>query len=136
MVYRLLADGVLVLHLAFILFVVLGGLLALRWPDLAWVHVPIAVYGALIELIGWVCPLTPLENHLRSLGGQAGYEGGFVEHYLLPIIYPHDLTATVQIVLGVLVLVVNVVIYGFVFVRQRREARFSAGDETGGAGGP
>lgn len=130
MVYRLLADGVLILHLAFILFVVLGGLLALRWPDLAWVHVPIAAYGALIELIGWVCPLTPLENHLRELGGQAGYDGGFIEHYLLPVIYPHALTPTVQVALGVLVLVVNVVIYGIVIARQRRATRPEAGGET------
>lgn len=133
MVYRLLADGVLILHLMFILFVVLGGLLALLWPELAWIHVPIAVYGALIELVGWVCPLTPLENHLRDLGGQAGYEGGFVEHYLLPIIYPHPLTETVQIVLGLLVLAVNAIIYGFVFARLRA-AGPGAGDETSGAG--
>jgi uncharacterized membrane protein YhhN len=82
MLFRALADGVLVVHLAFVLFVVLGGLLALRWPRVAWVHVPVALYGAAIEYVGFICPLTPLEVWLRERGGEAGYQGGFVEHYI------------------------------------------------------
>lgn len=122
MLYRILADGVLVLHLAFIIFVVLGGLLVLRWPWLAWVHLPTAAYGVLIEFVGWVCPLTPLENRLRELGGQSGYTGGFVEHYLLPIIYPSRLTYGMQVALGVAVLAINALIYLVVIRRRSRGA--------------
>jgi hypothetical protein len=111
--YRLLADLVVVVHLGFVAFVVAGGLLVLRWPRLAWAHLPCAVWGALIEFAGWVCPLTPLENDLRRLGGEAGYEGGFVERYLTSVLYPHGLTRTHQLVLGLLVLAVN----GYVYLR-------------------
>jgi hypothetical protein len=124
--YGLAADGVVVLHLAFVAFVVLGGLLVLRWPRVAWVHLPVALYGFLIEVVGWVCPLTPLENRLREAAGQAGYEGGFVEHYLLPVLYPAELTREVQWVLAGVVVVVNVVVYGIVW-RRRRLARRAAG---------
>jgi hypothetical protein len=120
MLYRVLADGVLALHLAFIIFVVLGGLLVLRWPRLAWIHLPIAAYGVLIEFVGWVCPLTPLENRLRHLGGQAGYSGGFIEHYLLPLIYPSRLTYGMQVALGLAVLAVNALIYAVVLRRRFR----------------
>lgn len=119
MPYRLLADLVVVAHLLFVLFVVAGGLLVLRWPRLAWLHVPAAIWGALIEFAGWICPLTPLENRLRRLGGEVGYEGGFVEEYLLAILYPSGLTRTHQLVLGALVLVLNLVIYGYVLWRRR-----------------
>lgn len=117
---RLAADLVVVVHLLFVLFVVLGGLLVLKWPRVAWVHVPVAVYGALIELVGWVCPLTPLENELRRSAGEAGYEGGFVEHYLLPVLYPATYTPTVQLVLGLLVIAINVTVYAIAFRRHRR----------------
>ncbi len=117
-----LADAVLVAHLAFILFVVFGGFLLGRFPRLAWLHLPAAAWGALIEFGGWLCPLTPLENHLRRLAGEAGYEGGFVAHYLVPIIYPEALTREMQIGLGVVVLVVNLGAYLWAFRR-------SAGDE-------
>lgn len=117
---RWAADGVVLLHFAFVLFVVFGGLLVFRRPRLAWVHLPVAIYGIAIEWIGWVCPLTPLENRLRHAAGQAGYEGGFVEHYLLPVLYPAGLTPTVQWVLGGLVLAVNLVIYWRVIERMRR----------------
>lgn len=120
MIYRTLADFVLILHLGFILFVVLGGLLVLRWPKVAWIHIPTAAYGVLIEFIGWICPLTPLENRLRRMGGQAGYEGGFVENYLIPIIYPHSLTHQMQILLGLGVLLINVAVYTAVVKRMRR----------------
>lgn len=120
--YRFLADAVLVVHLAFVLFVVLGGLLVLRWPRLAWVHLPAAAWGALIEFAGWVCPLTPLENRWRRLGGGAGYEGGFVETYVLAALYPEGLTREVQVALGLAVLVVNAAVY-FVWWRRRRRRR-------------
>jgi hypothetical protein len=120
MLYRLLADLVVVLHLAFVLFVVLGGLFALRWPRAAWFHIPAAVWGAGIEFVQGVCPLTPLENHLRRLGGEAGYAGGFVEHYLLPVLYPAGLNYDIQLALGIFVLVFNVTVYTIVWRRHRR----------------
>ncbi len=120
MIYRALADLVLVVHLAFVLFVVLGGLLVLRWPRLAWLHVPAAVWGVLIEYTGWICPLTPLENSLRERGGGAGYSGGFLEHYIQPVLYPAGLTRGTQIVLGSLALLVNLTAYGVVVARRGR----------------
>jgi hypothetical protein len=109
--YRILADAVLVLHFAFIAFAVLGGLLVLRWPRLAWVHLPVVLWAAGIEFAGGICPLTPLENRLRLAGGEAGYGGGFVEHYLTALIYPEGLTRGVQVGLGLFVLAVNVAVY-------------------------
>lgn len=119
MIYLMLADGVLLLHLLFILFVVGGGLLVLRWPRLAWAHLPAALWGALIECVGWICPLTPLENALRRMAGEAGYNDGFVEHYLLPIVYPGALTREIQSVLGLLVVGVNAAVYCLVLRRRR-----------------
>lgn len=119
MLYSLLADFVVVVHLAFVVFVVLGGLLVLRRGWVAWLHVPAAVWGALIELFGWICPLTPLEQWLRRRAGEAGYQGGFVEHYLLPILYPGELTREIQVMLGVAVLVLNLAVYGRVLWRRR-----------------
>ena len=119
MIYRVLADLVLVIHLAFVLFVVLGGLLVLRWSRLAWLHIPAAVWGVLIEYIGWICPLTPLENSFRAKGGEAGYSGGFVEHYILPTLYPAGLTRSTQVVLGSVVLVLNLTAYAIVWSRSR-----------------
>jgi hypothetical protein len=118
--YRALADLVLVVHLAFVLFVVLGGLLALRWPRVALVHVPVALYGAVIEFAGFVCPLTPLENSLRRRAGDGGYEGGFIEHYVTATLYPAGLSREVQVALGVAVLVINGVIYTVLLRRRRR----------------
>ena len=118
MPYRLLADLVLVLHAAFVAFVMLGGLLALRWPRLAWVHLPVVVWGAGIEFLGGICPLTPLENHWRLLAGEQGYAGGFVEHYVFPLLYPEGLTGQVQLGLGLLVLAVNVSIYAWMLWRR------------------
>jgi hypothetical protein len=118
MAYQLLADTVLVAHLGFILFVVAGGFLV-RWRrSVAWVHLPAAGWGALIEFMGWICPLTPLENWARSRAGETGYAGGFVEHYLIPVVYPAALTRDVQIALGVAVLIVNLSIYTWVFGRR------------------
>ncbi|MEO1766517.1 DUF2784 domain-containing protein [Thiobacter aerophilum] len=111
MMLRLLADGVLMLHLAFILWVALGGFWVLRRPPLAWLHVPAVLWGAAIEFTAGVCPLTPLENTPRRAAGEAGYAGGFIEHYLLALIYPAALTPARQWLLGGLVLAVNVPIY-------------------------
>ena len=111
MIYWLLANALLLLHLAFILFVVAGGLLLVWKPRLAWLHLPAVVWGALIEFMSWVCPLTPLENHFRRLSGASGYQGGFIEHYLLPLIYPDTLTPPTQFTLGVFVLAINALIY-------------------------
>jgi len=119
MLYRLLADAVLLAHLAFILFVVLGGLLVLRRPRAAWLHLPAACWGVLIEYAGWICPLTPLENALRERGGLAGYPGGFIEHYLTALIYPAGLTRGMQVALGSLALVINGMVYLRVAVRPR-----------------
>jgi len=115
--YRLLADAVVAVHGLFIAFVVLGGFLAWRWRWVAWLHVPAAVWGVLIEYRGWVCPLTPLENSLRARAGIAGYSGGFIEHYLVPLIYPSGLTSTRQVLLGTLALAVNLLAYGVVVRR-------------------
>jgi hypothetical protein len=120
MIYQILADVVLVLHLLFIIFVVGGGLLVLKWRWVAFPHLPAAIWGAVIEFMGWYCPLTPLENHLRHIAGQSGYEGGFIEHYLLPVIYPHGLTSEVQIMLGIFVVAVNIVIYTFILLRKKQ----------------
>jgi uncharacterized membrane protein YhhN len=111
LIYRVLADLVLVFHLAFVLFVVLGGLLVVRWPRLAWLHIPVAVWGVLIEYSGWICPLTPFENSLRVRGGEVGYSGGFIEHYIRPFLYPNGLTRGTQVVLGSLALLLNIAAY-------------------------
>jgi len=123
MVYRILADAVLILHLAFIIFVVLGGLLALWRPWVAWLHLPAAAWGVAIEFFGWICPLTPLENRLRALGGETGYEGGFIERYLVGLIYPGDLERTGHILLGVAVVILNATVYTVVILRRRRRRR-------------
>ncbi len=117
MIYRMLADAVVLAHALFVGFVVLGGFLVWRWGWLVWAHVPAAVWGAAIEYGGWVCPLTPLEKTFRARAGLAGYGGGFVEHYVIPLLYPADLTAPKQVVLGTLVVLVNLVAYG-VLVRR------------------
>lgn len=117
----LAADLVLVLHLGFILFVGLGGLLLLRWPGLAWLHLPAVLWGVVIELKGgMICPLTPLENMLRRAAGQAGYSGGFVEHYILPLVYPPGLTRSMQVWIGLFLLALNLAVYSVLIVRQRR----------------
>jgi hypothetical protein len=118
--YRVAADLVVGLHFAFILFVMLGGFLAWRWRRAAWVHLPVAAWGALIEFAGWICPLTPLENSLRRAAGDAGYAGGFIEHYVIPVVYPSGLTPAIQVALGVAVLVVNGVAYGVLLMRRKR----------------
>lgn len=123
MIHRLLADAVLVLHLGFILFVVLGGFLVLRRPRLAWLHVPVFLWGATIEFGGWICPLTPLEKWLRELGGEGAYAGGFIEHYLVALIYPEGLTRNIQLLIGTGVLAINAAIYLRLWQRRHRRGR-------------
>lgn len=127
MPYALAADLLLVLHLCFILFVAAGGLMALRWPRLIFAHFPAALWGASIELGGWICPLTPLENSLRRSAGETGYTDGFIEHYLVPLIYPSGLSRDVQIGLGIALLAVNALVYGALIVRHRRASQGDAG---------
>ena len=119
--YRLAADLVALTHFAFVLFVILGGLLALRWPRVIWIHLPCAVWAALIEFTGWLCPLTPLENWLRRTAGGSGYTGGFIEHYVIPALYPVGLTRPIQMALGAAVVVINVALYSWILWRHRRE---------------
>jgi hypothetical protein len=115
-----LADLVVLVHLAFIVFVVAGGLTVLWRRRMAWLHLPAAAWGVFIEVSGGICPLTPLEQHLRDRAGQAGYEGGFVEHYVVALIYPEALTRELQLVLAGLVLVVNVAVYAYVLTRLKK----------------
>ena len=124
MLYSILADLVLVAHLAFLLFVVLGGLLVLRWPRVVWLHVPCAVWGVLTEFANIVCPLTPLEIVLRQKAGGAGYAGDFIAHYITATLYPAGLTRGVQLALGAFAVLVNVLVYWRVLARRaRRRAR-------------
>lgn len=119
---RIAADVLVVLHFCFVLFVVFGGFFVLKVPKLAWLHVPAAMWGAAIEFAGWVCPLTTLEVSLRQAAGEEGYAGGFVEHYMVPILYPPGLTRFTQYVLGFAVLAVNLIAY-FLVVRAARQRR-------------
>ena len=131
MIYRAFADLLVLFHLAFVAFVVLGGLLVVRWPKAAWAHIPAALWGVLIEYTGWICPLTPLENSLRLSGGEAGYSGGFVEHYVLPTLYPAGLTRGTQIALGSVVLLLNLAAYGtYIAKRNRGRAHVEATPPT------
>ena len=121
MAFRILADATVLFHLTFVLFVVLGGLLVARWPPVAWVHLPAAAWGAWVEFAGRVCPLTPLENWLRTQGGSPVYTSSFIEHYLMPLLYPSSRSRELQYALGALVLLVNAVIYAVV-LRSRARA--------------
>ena len=114
--YRIGADLVLLLHLAFVLFVVTGALLLLKWPRLAWLHLPAAIWGAIVEYTGWICPLTPIEHTLRAMTGESAYSSDFIGHYLLPLLYPPALTEETQIVLGTTVVIVNVLVYGWLLM--------------------
>jgi hypothetical protein len=120
MLYNALAKAVLVLHAAFVVFVLFGGLLTLRWRWLPWLHLPSVLWVILIELNGWICPLTPLENRLREAAGARGYSGGFIEHYLLPLVYPPGLTPALQTLLAAIVTFVNIAVYGLLWRRRDR----------------
>jgi hypothetical protein len=116
--YQLLADLVLIVHLAFVVFVLCGGLLVLRWRWIVWLHVPAIAWGAVVEFTGWVCPLTPLENWLREQGGETAYRSDFIVQYLLPMLYPGDLTRNIQLLLGTVVVVLNTAIYWWIWRMQ------------------
>ncbi|MBT2373456.1 DUF2784 domain-containing protein [Pseudomonas fluorescens] len=122
MLYRIAADSLVLFHLAFILFVLFGGLLALKWRPAIWLHLPAAVWGVAVEFFHLPCPLTRWENLLRHLAGQDGYGGGFIEHYVLTLIYPAGLTPQIQFGLGALVLLINLTVYGWI-IRQWKRAR-------------
>jgi len=110
-IYSLLADFVMLVHAMFVLFVVCGGVVVLRWPRLAWLHLPAAIWGGVTELKGWICPLTHLEIHFRRMGGESAYAGSFIEHCLEPLLYPLWLTVRFQMIIGIGVLVLNAVVY-------------------------
>ena len=121
MVLRILADCIVFLHLGFILFALAGSLLVLRWRWIAWVHIPAVAWACAVEVFGWSCPLTPLENAFRAAGGVTGYGNGFVEHYIVPLVYPAGLTRAVQTLLGVGVVAMNGVLY-WALIRGRVRA--------------
>lgn len=120
MAFRWVADALVVFHLAFVGFVLLGALLVAWKPWVAWLHVPAIAWGALVEMNAWICPLTPWEQQLRRAAGQSGYEGSFVDQYLLPVLYPAGLEPRIQFVLGIVVIVVNAVLYGWIWWRRRQ----------------
>jgi len=120
MIYSLLADLVVLIHFAFILFAVLGALLVARWPRLIWLHLPAVVWAMAIEFFGMICPLTPLENWLLARGGEAGYQESFVQHYIAALVYPGEITDTVKLLLGLGVLTINLGLYGWLILRHRR----------------
>jgi hypothetical protein len=126
MIVRLLADFVLVLHLAFVIFIVLGGLLGLRWRSVLYVHLPTLVWGVLVQCFFFVCPLTALENWLRRLGGEAGYAGGFIEHYILLLLYPR-ISYWFQAMLGLALIIINLAVYSYVFISRGQKARRAQG---------
>ncbi len=121
MPYSLLADLVVVIHFLFILFVIFGGLFVIRKKNWAWLHIPAALWGAIVEFTGWICPLTPLENWLRLQGGGPAYTSGFIERYVVSIIYPSFLTRSRQIFLGLAVIIINGAIYGWIIWKQRKQ---------------
>jgi Protein of Unknown function (DUF2784) len=123
MLYRILADATALLHFAFVLFVALGGLLVLRWRKLAWIHLPAAVWGALIEIMNWTCPLTAYENLFRERGGMQGYGDDFIAFHIFRLIYPDGLTRTMQFAIAAFVLLVNTAVYAKVFPITFRRSR-------------
>lgn len=123
MMYSLAADLVLVMHFLFIAFALGGAALVFKWRWLAALQIPAAAWAALIEFRGWICPLTPLEQTLRRAAGETGYQGGFIEHYLEPVIYPAGLTPKIQTVIGLIVVVLNVALYAWIVIRVVRERK-------------
>jgi uncharacterized protein DUF2784 len=126
--FRAAADLIVAVHVAFVVFVVLGGLLVVRWPRLVWVHVSAAAWGVLIEFAGWICPLTPLENYLRQRAGLSTYQGDFIERYVMPLLYPAHLTRTRQVWLGTAAVIVNILVYWRVVRQPHAEGRSRRGE--------
>ena len=118
MIAKIAADFLVVIHLSFVVFVLFGGLLVLKWGKASILHIPCVLWAVLIEFRGWICPLTPLEHHFREAAGDTGYTGGFINHYLMPVIYPEGLTQGIQMALGIIVLAINLGVYGVVFFRR------------------
>ncbi len=118
MLHAAVANLLVIVHFLFVLFVILGGLLLFRWPGIAFVHLPAAAWGVMIEFNNWICPLTPVEQSMRRAAGEEGYTGGFIDHYIYPLIYPEGLTPEIQWVLGAIVLLMNAVIYGSWWLRR------------------
>ena len=123
MLYSLAADTLLIVHFLFIGFVVLGGWLVFKWRWLVFLHLPAAAWGALIEFQGWLCPLTPWEQQFRQAAGEASYKTGFIEHYLMPLIYPANLDYDMQLVLGSFVIIINLIIYGLLILKNLQTNR-------------
>jgi hypothetical protein len=123
MIANLAANLLVLIHFGFILFVVLGGLLVLKWRKIAYLHIPCVLWGALIEVGGWLCPLTPLELHLRQLAGDAGYTGGFIDHYVMPLVYPPGLTRGMQLWIGTIVVLVNLCVYAWVVWNRSKRSK-------------
>ena len=121
MLAKVSADLLVAVHFAFIVFVVLGGFLVLKWGKVAILHIPCVLWGGLVEFSGWICPLTPLERYLREAAGGAAYSGGFIDHYIMPLVYPTGLTREMQISIGIIILLVNLCLYGMVLLNHRRE---------------
>lgn len=127
--YKLMADALVIFHLSFVAFVLLGALLVLKWRRLIWLHIPAVIWGIYIETSHNRCPLTYWENHWRKLGGDAVYNGGFVDHYLMPILYPHEITDEAQLLIAAVIVLINGVCYGimiFQFVRRRKQVTLAA----------
>lgn len=124
MAFRILAVHVLVAHFAFVLYALAGGLLALRWRRAVWPHLAALAWGVVVQLANWTCPLTPLENYFRRAGGEAGYEGGFVEYYVRAILYPEGVTHELRVALGLLLLVANLLVYSYIIFRRHKAASF------------
>ena len=123
--YKLLADALVVFHMGFVGFVLLGGTIALRWRRAMWLHLPAVAWGIYIELSHNICPLTPLENHLRRAGGATTYQGGFVDHYIMPVLYPNGLTHAMQVAIAVVIVVLNAVVYGWIIAGRRIRERLA-----------
>ena len=120
--YQVAADFVIFLHLAFIVFVLAGGLLVFKWRWVVWLHIPAALWGSMIVIVGWICPLTPIENMLRQAGGLKAYSNSFIEQYLIPVIYPQGLSREIFIVMGMVVIAINVIIYTILFIKRKKKA--------------
>jgi hypothetical protein len=127
MIYRLLADVVLVVHPAFVVFAVLGGLLVLRHQKILGWHLAALAWGVIVQWADWICPLTPLENMLRRMGGEAGYSAGFIEHFVIGVLYPENLTLELRYLLGAVLLAVNIAVYSYVILGRRRRAIVKTG---------
>ncbi len=130
MLYSILSRLIVLLHFAFILFVLFGALLVLKWPKIVWVHIPLALWGIIVEYFNFICPLTPWENNFRRLASSTVYKSGFIEHYIIPLMYPEGLSRNLQFILGSLVVIINLLIYGFIIYRSFRNRKAIADMNT------